>query len=487
MLASGKDNIIRSKAKRSLADIIEILGDYKKAMKLLEQAEKLLPGNSIKERVEKGKIYTARCIIFRIRGDLDRAVKQGMKSARILKTLPRAHTSYRELLVKTYNSLGTAVWKRSEFDRAIGYYVECLKIAGEIKNKHWQDVVYCNLANVYEAKGDHKSSIVYYKKSIKLARDIGSKRGLSIALGNLGTALYDMNRYDEALKLFEHDLKISNEIGDKRGAGVAIGNIGNIYDAKNDFAKSIEYYRRYLNISKEIDFRLGITIASGNLGLAYKNQGRFKEAIKNLKLSLKMAKQIKDAQGIGIANYNLGYLFLTLKRYKTALFYLSDALRAYRKQKNHNELIRVYNTTAEVKAHLLKSSSKTKKQVIKQVLKIIKKALSLSQRIKSKVRMSESFLTYGKVYHLFGNIEKGIEHFEKSLMHARALKDKSTLAEFYFEYGSMLKSLEPGQLKMLNFRGNGNLYLKKSYNIYKKLNMIFKANQAKELLKKSSV
>src|SRR5690606_35619783 len=67
-------------------------------------------------------------------------------------------------IAENYKYFGDVHFERGDFEKAIGEYLQSLKLCEEIKYTYLSQVVCEQLAKSFEKLGDYKQSLVYQKK-----------------------------------------------------------------------------------------------------------------------------------------------------------------------------------------------------------------------------------------------------------------------------------------------------------------------------------
>ncbi|MEO6733503.1 MAG: tetratricopeptide repeat protein [Ferruginibacter sp.] len=158
-----------------------------------------------------------------------------------------------------FNNLGN-------FPRALGYYIEQLKIE-EARNRPDNIAsIFLNLALVYTDSKDYDKAIVYAKKgdSIINANKIDD---LSLySLLNIGDIYQKKNQLDSALAYTRRCYAKSVQANNNLITGTALNNLGNIFFKTSNLKEALNNYRTaqpYLQSSNDLT-----TYAEGMLGLA---------------------------------------------------------------------------------------------------------------------------------------------------------------------------------------------------------------------------
>lgn len=222
-----------------LADAYIMSGDFNSGIDILNNAQK-----TFKESSDLIFIYNRLALIYHTRHEHDNAIKYGNKYLNIARELKN-----KEDEIIALNILIELAEEKLDFDKAIFYYEEALKIVDD-KNAA---VLYSNLGGIYREKGDYVNAINNIKKSIEVNRKNLDNHGLAIATLNLGNTYRIAKDFVQAEKYINEGLKQILEVKDIYWEGNAYKYYGWLYRDKKDFKKAKEYLLKAYNIYVLID------------------------------------------------------------------------------------------------------------------------------------------------------------------------------------------------------------------------------------------
>ena len=104
---------------------------------------------------------------------------------------------------------------------------------------------------IYKTKGDYEKAIKYLEQSLKIRREIGDKDGEGRALNNIGKIYRAKTEYNIALEYLKQSLKIRQSIGDTYGLAENLNNIGAIFFKQNRAEEAIPLLMQAYQIFKE--------------------------------------------------------------------------------------------------------------------------------------------------------------------------------------------------------------------------------------------
>lgn len=192
------------------------------------------------------------------------------------------------------NIMGASFQIKSDYPRALDYYLRALKLREEILNKQGIATSLNNIGNIYYYLKDYQKGIDYYLRSLKMQEEIGNKYGIAMSLNNIGNSYKDMLNNQKALVYFTRSLKIQEDIGDKEGLANSLGNIGVVYCNLSKYQEALDYGYRSLQIKEEIGDKQGTAYALSNIGNIYLKQKQYVLALQYSNKALQTVKEIGD-------------------------------------------------------------------------------------------------------------------------------------------------------------------------------------------------
>ena len=204
---------------------------------------------------------------------------------------------------KQYHHLG-------DYDTALRYLQQSLKISQEIGDKSGEGTTLNNISQIFKARGDYDTALRYLQQSLKIRQEIGDKSGEGTTLNNISSLYHARGDYDTALRYLQQSLKIRQEIGDKSGEGTTLNNISQIFKARGDYDTALRYLQQSLKIRQEIGDKSGEGTTLNNISQIYDARGDYDTALRYLQQSLKICQEIGDKSGEGTTLNNISQIFM---------------------------------------------------------------------------------------------------------------------------------------------------------------------------------
>jgi tetratricopeptide (TPR) repeat protein len=323
IIHSGRHDTVKINAYKNWDDIIYV-SDPKLDEELNQKIIDLANRNLIKESLdvlEKRAFENAKSlainslgIIFYNKGEFEKAIIYYMESLKI-----REEMNDRKGIAATLNNLGIVYQEQADYFKAINCYTRCLKIYEEITDKIGEANCLSNIGRVYFEQGEIEKSVEYQNKGLEIRKAIGDKRGLAIAYNNLGSIYFEKKNMEYAIEYFNRYLNLSRELGDKTNIALALSNMGSFYERQSNEAKALEYYQQSLMIVEEIGNKKWIASLLNEVGGIYYKNGEFLRAIGQYQKSLRVAKSIGAVVAVRDASQSLFKCYKSMGRYQDAL------------------------------------------------------------------------------------------------------------------------------------------------------------------------
>lgn len=222
----------------------------------------------------------------------------------------------KELLASVYNCFGNAYIDKSDYPKALNYYVKAEQLNEELGHKSEAAQMLTNIAVVYYYQGNNPRALDYNLKALKVAEAVNDKSSIASITGNIGIIYRDEGDYLMALNYYLKALKILQEQGNKRGIASNWGNIAIVYTKQHNYPKALEYYSKGMDLNRQIDNKDGIANNYTGLGSVYSETGDNEKALDCFSQALNIYTAIGSKGGMEINIGNMGEMYFKLKRYK---------------------------------------------------------------------------------------------------------------------------------------------------------------------------
>jgi serine phosphatase RsbU (regulator of sigma subunit)/Tfp pilus assembly protein PilF len=226
-------------------------------------------------------------------------------------------------MAQLLNNVGVVYKNAGEYDKAIEYYQENLRIQEEFGSIMNMARGHANIGNVYFYFGlDYNKALEYYNTSLELFRQYAEK----------------YSEYEEAV------------IEGKNGMATNYLNIGMVYKEMNNMGMAIDNYRKALRIFREIDDKPGIANTQNQMGLVYLEGGSYDDALSASMNALNLYREIGNRKEVAATLKNVGNIYYRWGRYEQALDYFNQSLALNQELNLKKEIYDVYKDISDTYA-----------------------------------------------------------------------------------------------------------------------------------------
>jgi len=424
-----RDEVVRARARRKVAYTRQSQGRYDEALGILEEVIGTFASESPEARMERAELYICRGGVYWVKGEMDRALKEGRKGLEIALDLPGEDPRVKGIQASGYNRLGA----------------------------------------VYFDQGDNARAIECYEKSIALMRARGDKGGVARISGNMAIVHHVQGELSKALEIYQTGLGIFEEIGDKSSYGAGLNNVGNVYYALGDYERANELFERSLLIAGEIGNQRSIGVSRGNLGTVCEARGQSEKAIEEYRLCLATFEAIGYKRGLSEVCVSLGRLLLKAGKFPEAEGFLARAEGILEGFGNPAGLVEVYGLRAE----LVNAQAPQKDLPAPAALEYAEKALRMAEESGSGRSRAMAHGTFGKLYASADDFQGAEGHFRKAIAFFEEEKQKPFIAAAYLDYAQMLKRAPVGT----DLAGKAGDYFQKARALFQAMNLPHKVQE----------
>ncbi|KAM8828144.1 tetratricopeptide repeat protein 28 isoform 2-T2 [Spinachia spinachia] len=229
---------------------------------------------------------------------------------------------------RAYGNLADCYDALGDHEEAIQCYEKYLAVAQSLNHVQDQEKAYRGLGNAHRSMGSLQQALVCFEKRLVVAHELGGGGGgKAQAYGELGTLHSQLGNYEQALSCLEHQLSIARTAGDKSLEAEASDALGGVYQLMADNETALQWHQRALDIAEQTGCVRSQGRAYGNLGLTYEALGKYERAVVFQEQHLSVAAQTSDLIAKTLAYGSLGRTHHALQNYAQAVMYLQEGLR----------------------------------------------------------------------------------------------------------------------------------------------------------------
>jgi predicted ATPase/class 3 adenylate cyclase len=192
-------------------------------------------------------------LLVDIQGDYERAVPLYEEGLAL----------YREMgdragIAHCLNNLGFVAQVRGAFDRAKAFLEESASLYRELGNEADLASALNMLGLMASFQGDHARAKEFWEESVALSRRAGDTHGVARSLSNIGFAVLLQGDYERATPLIEEALALNRELGSAQLIVGGLINRGLAAREMRDHDRSAASFEEALVLAQEMGDRLGI-------------------------------------------------------------------------------------------------------------------------------------------------------------------------------------------------------------------------------------
>ncbi len=295
------------------------IGEYKKAKKLIAQADSISRLLNYSWGIEVGLANLA---------DIQIDQAEYKKAAKLLKNAIKTYPDSRKIF-EYYNLLGAAYANLSEYQQGIESFNKALEYIALIdpeKQEVTKIKVLHNLGTIYSNLGETVRSFQNFLRAIEKAKAIKDTTILILSYNNLGLAYDASAEYEKAVYYLKKSLEFAKNNNEPVNILRASLNLANSLSNQGEYKKADEYYSIAGELYTKLRPNALPAIILHGKGSNFAKMGEYEKAKKLLKTSLAMTEEMGTKEGTYFNNHVLGNVYLETGKLDSAIYYLDHAV-----------------------------------------------------------------------------------------------------------------------------------------------------------------
>jgi len=196
-----------------LGNIYHHLGDYPKALTVLEKALSIREQHLGKEHPATAQSYNNIGSLYHSLGEYPKALEYHQKALAINETVyDKEHPS----TATSYNNIGLVYTSLEEYPKALEYHQKASIIYEKVQGLEHPSTAtsYINIGSVYKSLGEYPKALEYYQKALAINETVYDKEHPSTATSynHMATLYYQMKKYQKALEYIKKALAIVEKV-----------------------------------------------------------------------------------------------------------------------------------------------------------------------------------------------------------------------------------------------------------------------------------
>ena len=180
--------------------------------------------------------------------------------------------------IKALKILSYANQQIGQYNEAISYSLELLKIGDQMNDNRLISEAYTYIGNSYRLLLKFKEALNFHQLAVEKCQEIGDSALLASAYNDMGATYFENELYDDALNCFEraYDIYIVNN--DTLNLGKVYNSLGIIHGQLNNLIEAKRYFLKAIYIFEQRNLNSTIASIENNLAKLYIITGEYKIA-----------------------------------------------------------------------------------------------------------------------------------------------------------------------------------------------------------------
>ncbi len=316
-----------------------------------------------------------------------------------------------------------------------GYLDEFLSILNQFSKNDIDSNNWCILltfkGDILTIKGEWDEALFYYDEALKISKVIGDKGKQSEAHRNLARIYFQRSDWLNALKNLEEGLKISIEQKNDYGIANSYFWFGQVSHRQGEFDQAIDYFNKCMEYAKKINYLPGLARTYSGLSDVYVDQGKYDKAIQYYEKSIEILN-------------NTGHIYQMSEVYnRIGVAYCKQRDKVESALKYYNKRIEISQDIGDIigVGYSLSNAAEcyTYKMQLDEALKCCDRAMEIFKKTDEKRMIANTLMVYGMVYGRRRDWVKSKEYFESAITISKKINSPEMLAQNYFNYAFMLR------------------------------------------------
>ena len=215
---------------------------------------------------------------------------------------------------------------QGNYDDALGYLQKALILSKKhLSITHQANLIFL-IANTHNIKGNHQKAVNYYLECLKLFEELGDEESYSSIYNNLGLLFQARKEYEKAKTYYYKSWHIDSIYVNKKQLATTLNNIGGLYQEQEYYDTALVFFQKSMDLYEELDYKIGLAHGYNNIGIIYYYQGYPDTCMQYFLKSLEMRIAIGIKADISQSYNNIGILYKYEDDYKNAAKYSQKAL-----------------------------------------------------------------------------------------------------------------------------------------------------------------
>ncbi|MEP0265926.1 tetratricopeptide repeat protein [Dokdonia sp.] len=258
-------------------------------------------------------------------------------------------TSYKKYrqLVKLHQQLAIISRRKTDYTKAISYYLEALDIMKQAQDPDI-DATYYNIAVIFYELKEYPKASHYLKKTIDLREKKPLNTGLGHSYNRLGLVYRNQKMLDSAMYYYKKAEKIYEELDYEKGYYKLLNNMGSIYTKQKNYKKALALKLKSLEYYTQRNEQESTSILHYSIAVNYGKLNQYQKALYHINASIQLAEQHQLVERQKKGYIRRSTIYRSLQRYDEAFLdqkrynELSDSLNKVKKSHEIQQMLNIH-------------------------------------------------------------------------------------------------------------------------------------------------
>lgn len=226
----------------------------------------------------------------------------------------------------------------SDYDQALNYGIQALRIAEKIQDPSLKAQVFFAIGSIYEDANDNYKALENYMQALVLQEQQKESSNIILSLNKLGIINSRLSNYEKALEYHQIALNQSREYGNLSLEASSLYYLAETQKLTGNLDEALRQHIEALQIFRKIKESVSEGHSLNRIGGVYSIKKNYERAIENYKVALHIHLANEDWQGVSESYNYIGQVLMAQNNYKQALPFLKKGLE-YAETVNSKKLL----------------------------------------------------------------------------------------------------------------------------------------------------
>lgn len=193
------------------------------------------------------------------------------------------------------NNAAVASRYSGNYDIAVQYYLEALKLAEKTQNLKSMEIAYNGLGiSFMHQPNREKLALSYLEKALEIAIKNKNRKGQAMHLLSISGYYLKIKDYKRARKELARLLTLNEALNDQHGVAMTYQQIGEVYEAEDKMSDALKYFKRALSLFTIRGDKLQQANTHYKLGEIYFNQNEILNSLRQFEKAEQFAQSLNQ-------------------------------------------------------------------------------------------------------------------------------------------------------------------------------------------------